>query len=276
MLQLHSSQQVDSQPMVGKKRKSSSRTALGNHQKSWIWGRHVVLETLRAGRWHPFEVVCSPELLSTADLREVQQRCTTLALNSRTLSGAELERLVHARDHQGIAARMPAFPLTPLEILLTKLPQHPFLLILDRIQDPFNFGSILRSADQFGVDGILVGEREQATVSSHVVRSSVGAVNYLEIVQSSSLTTTARTLREQGWKLIAATEKATQAPDALDLTTGVVFIMGNEGAGIDASLLELCTHQAAIPQQGHVDSLNAAVAAGIFCYEVQRQRRITT
>jgi 23S rRNA (guanosine2251-2'-O)-methyltransferase len=156
--------------------------------------------------------------------------------------------------------------------VLQKLGPGKFVLILSGIQDPFNFGSILRSADLFAVDAVIVPERGQAEVSAHVVRSSVGAVNYLDIVQSDSLAQTCRSVRTRGLRLIAATEAGGKIPESVNLRNGVGIIIGNEGGGIDEELLELCDERIRIPQSGHVGSLNAAVAAGILCYEVRRQR----
>ncbi len=260
--------------MVGKKRKKRrSKSTLGNHQRGWLWGRHAVLETLRAGRWRPYELLVCDELLEAALLKEILQRCDDDQIPLGFTDANGLEDLVRARDHQGVAARMPEFPLKDFEELVSELPERPFLLILDRIQDPYNFGSILRSADLFGVDGIIIGDREQAGISSHVTRSSSGAVNYLNITQVESLPAAAQQLQSAGIELISASEKAETSPAELDLTQGAAIIIGNEGAGVASELMEQCTTLCAIPQTGHVDSLNAAVAAGILCYEVQRQRR---
>ena len=173
--------------MVGRKKKiRRSKTSLGNHQRGWLWGKHAVLETLRARRWIPFEVHVCPALVDGQTLDEVQSLCRRSQIELKMLEQDDLQRVVNARDHQGLAARMPEFPYTTLDGLIEHLPKRPFLLILDRIQDPFNFGSILRSADLFAVDGIIISNREQANVSSHVARSSVGAVNYLNICQVES------------------------------------------------------------------------------------------
>lgn len=260
--------------MVGRRGKlKRSQKSLGNHQKSWIWGRHAVLEALRAGRWCPQEINLCEEILPADILSEVRQHARIGQIPLQVIAPQELESTTRARDHQGIAARMPEFPLLSMSELLKSLPEHPFLLVIDRIQDPFNFGSILRSADLFGVDGVIIGEREQVSISSHVARSSVGAVNYLNIAKTSSLISAVEELKLLGIQLVAATEKGTLPPEDLDMTTSVAMVIGNEGLGIAEDLREHCTIECCIPQSGHVDSLNAAVAAGILCYEVQRQRR---
>lgn len=265
---------IEHSTMVGRK-KRTKRTSLGNQQRGWLWGRHAVLETLRAQRWQPFEVQIVTDLLEPSLCKEVRQLCQDWNVITQTTTAAELEKYTRARDHQGLAARMPEFPLEPFAEFVSQLPANPFLLILDRIQDPYNFGSMLRSADLFGVDGVVIGCREQAGVSSHVARSSVGAVNYLRITQAESLAEAVRTLQKQGIEIVAASEKGSLAPSEVDLSGRLGILIGNEGGGIAPDLLALSTTHCAIPQSGHVDSLNAAVAAGILCYEANRQRRGT-
>jgi 23S rRNA (guanosine2251-2'-O)-methyltransferase len=259
--------------MVGRKKKTRrSKTSLGNHQRGWLWGKHAVLETLRAGRWVPFEVNLCSELVDGQTLDEVQSLCERSQIEVKMLDQDDLQRVVNARDHQGLSAQMPEFPFATFDELIDQLPENPFLLILDRIQDPYNFGSILRSADLFGVDGVIISNREQAGVSSHVARSSVGAVNYLNICQMESLPDAAQRLKTAGIRLIAAFEKGDRSPAEMNMQQNLALVLGNEGAGIGQTLLEQCDDKCAIPQTGHVDSLNAAVAAGILCYEVHRQR----
>ncbi|MDA7503970.1 23S rRNA (guanosine(2251)-2'-O)-methyltransferase RlmB [bacterium] len=260
--------------MVGRKRKNSrKKPTLGNHQRSWIWGQHAVLEMLRAGRWQPLSVVICEELLDAALFAEAMSLLKLNSIEYRLADdAAEIENLIHARDHQGMAANMTEFPTVALDELMEGLPENPFLLLLDRVQDPFNFGSILRSADLFGVNGIIIGESEQVGVTSHVARSSVGAVNYLNIATVASLPETVQTLLEKSYQIVAATEKGTSSPSQIDLQKPVAIVIGNEGKGIQHELLALCNQRCAIPQVGHIDSLNAAVAAGILCYEVHRQR----
>lgn len=261
--------------MVGRKKKSKrTKGSLGNHQRSWIWGQHAVLEMLRAGRWRPEAVVLCEELIEESIYSEVMCLIDNHSLQFESADAAGIEKLVRARDHQGFAARMTSFPTLRFEELIQRLPANPFLLIIDRIQDPFNFGSILRSADLFGVDGVIIAEYEQVGVTSHVARSSVGAVNYVNIATVPSLPKATESLIENGCQIVAATEKGSSSPSHIDLCNPVAIVIGNEGKGIQADILELCTQHCAIPQVGHVDSLNAAVATGILCYEVHRQRTL--
>jgi 23S rRNA (guanosine2251-2'-O)-methyltransferase len=115
---------------------------------------------------------------------------------------------------------------------------------------------------------------DQSEVTAQVARSSAGAVNHVPIAQVSDLVDAAVRLKERGIRVIAASEKARRPISDIDLTQPCAIVVGNEGAGIQTPLLSACDETAGIPQSGRVGSLNAAVAAGILFYELQRQRRI--
>lgn len=231
------------------------------------------MESLRANQWLPEELHLAPEILDSSILNEVIRRAKSSGIDFQEATAESLTQLCHARDHQGLVARMPEFPYCSLDILdAPSNDKQRFALVLDRIQDPFNFGSILRSADLFGVSTVLIGEREQVGVTSHVARSSAGAVNFLNICRVPNLCEASQRLLATDYQLIAATEKSSTPPSQIDFRSNTAIVIGNEGTGIDPDLLNLATQTCAIPQSGHIDSLNAAVAAGILCYEVARQR----
>ncbi len=263
--------------MVGKKKRRGSHPALmGSHQKCWLWGRHAVMETLRARKWIPLEVVWSTDFLTRELELELLRLTGQQRIPTHEASPEEMQRFCGSSEHQGLLAKMPIYPYADADRVLTKLTPTQNVLMLCGIQDPFNFGSILRSADLFGQTTVVVAATGQAAVSSHVVRSSVGAVNFLDVVQVENLSDYADRLKQAGFRLVAATERGEVAPSAINMTSGIVLLIGNEGSGVPESLLAQCDEQIAIPQTGHVGSLNAAVAAGILCYEIQRQRQLSS
>ncbi len=265
--------------LVGRRRTKRRNTGFaGNHQRCWLWGRHAVLETLRGGRWLPNQIRIASELLSGTQIREVTELAAVHAVPCVEVVSGDLDQLCGRHEHQGLMARMPEFPLADVADTLQQLSTQPaaFVLILDRIQDPFNFGAILRSAEILGAAAVFVADREQATVNSHVVRSSAGAVNHLPIAQTESLPELLRSLQQLEFKVAGASEKANTAPAEVDLTGKLALLIGNEGSGPEPELLEKCDLLLSIPQVGQVASLNAAVAAGILCYEVARQRSMST
>jgi len=256
--------------VVGKKRRSRPAPA-GGHNRCWIWGRHAVTEAVQAGRWRPIELLVDESALKD-EPHWLGQAAQTAGIPVTLTTSEKLTRLSGASDHQGLLARMPVFPYVSETDLLDRISRSSFVLVLSGIQDPYNFGSILRSAEIFGAEAVIVPQRGQADVTPHVARSSAGAVNYLQIARTESLPDCCRRLKALGLSLAGATEKGSIAPSAANFSRGTALIIGNEGTGIDAELLDLCDLRVRIPQAGHVGSLNAAVAAGILCYEVHRQR----
>ena len=255
----------------GRKTRPRERELMGSHQRCWLWGRNVVLDTLRAGRWKPHELLHLPDL-SSAVLAEVRQLADSQQVPLHEATEKQFRDLIRAEDHQGLAARMPPYPYRVGRDVLDGLRRNAFVLLLDGIQDPFNFGAILRSAEVLGVDAVFVAPSRQADVTAQVVRSSAGAVNHLALARVDNLARLAEELRSRGLQVCAASEKGSRPPADIDLTGPTALVIGNEGTGVSAELLERCDGLLAIPQEGRTNSLNAAVAAGILCYEVQRQR----
>lgn len=261
--------------MVDSSRRRGRRSAvMGSHNRCWIWGRNVVQETLRAGRWPILELMISDtaepaarsDLFAIADARQIP---TLVVTESR------LTELCRTGEHQGFAARMPPFPYLSAESLLATLPPEGCVAVLDRVQDPFNLGAIIRSAAALGIAGLVVGERAQADISSQVVRSSAGAVNQLPMARVASLTAFVENLKQRGMQILGASERATQCVFEADWTRATAILIGNEGRGIDPQLQEMCDALVQIPMSGSVSSLNAAVAASLFFYEMRRQRSLS-
>ena len=255
----------------GKRRRLPKSPLLGSHQKCWLWGRHVVLETLRAGRWCPLELWLA-ESLEEPVVDEVRHCAEQLGIGIAVRPADELTRRCGKLEHQGLMAKMPPFPYRPADEICREAASPALFLFLDGIEDPFNFGAIVRSAEVFGVSGIFVGTRHQSEVTAQVARSSAGAVNYVPIAQVERLAELAGDLRTRGVRVVAASEKSDQRATEFDFRSPSAVIIGSEGRGISNELRGVCDAVVAIPQSGRVGSLNAAVAAGILLYEVRRQR----
>ncbi len=258
--------------MVGRSQKRKGRKdLLGNHQKCWIWGKNVVHETMHANRWRILELIVSDQLSQT-EIDALSDAARLRQIPLSTQSTNELTRRCQGRrDHQGYAAKMSPYPyLSPDEILSQKK-SSPFYIVLDAVQDPYNFGAIIRSADVFGVDAVFVGCENQCEVNSLVARTSAGAVNYVSIAQATDLVQLVSNLNDLGIATYAASVEGNDELAALNTAQGVAIVIGNEGAGIDTSLAGVCSDRVSIAEHGSISSLNAAVAAGILMYETRRQ-----
>jgi len=244
---------------------------LGNHQRCWLWGRHLVRQTLEANRWPIYEIRLA-DRLDEEELSLLQSLADRHHVPVLVEPAARLTQLAKTKDHQGFLAKMGTFPYTAAEDVLQSPAKNPLFLILDAMQDAYNFGAVIRSAEVFGVTAIAVGERRQATVNSLVARSSVGAVNRVPIVQTADVVTMIQHLQSQGVSVYGASEKAVEPIFDHDLSGPVGLVIGNEGTGISPEVQAVCDGLIRIPLQGEIGSLNAAVAAGIVLYEVTRQR----
>ena len=251
---------------------TSRRPMMANHNRCWIWGRNVVIETLRAARWPAVELLhsdrCESQTRDEAVMLARQNGIAAVAVHDD-----ELSKRCRSDEHQGLAARMPPFPYLDVREFVNSLSKSPVLVMLDRVQDSYNFGAIVRSADVLGIDGVIVGTREQAQVNSLAARSSVGAVNHVPIAQTDDLVHTTEDLRDRGFQIVGTSDRASELIFDPDYRTPTVLIIGNEGRGIQPALESLCTRFVRIPVLGKIGSLNAAVSAGILFYEVLRQRR---
>lgn len=256
----------------------------GSHQRSWMWGRHAVNECLQADRWPVLELMLADDL-PFEELKHLTQLASQRNFKLETAPAARLTQLCGSAEHQGFIARMAEFPagdsaawhafLTQtLNSETSALP--PLFVICERIQDAHNFGAILRSCDGVGAAAVVVESTHQAAVTPHVARSSAGAVNYLNLYRADDLVHAVGSLQELGVRVVAANEKSQVSVWQADLSGPIALIVGSEAYGIRPELLQLCNAQIAIPMQGSVRSLNAAVAAGILLYEIRRQQTSRT
>lgn len=263
--------------MVERYRRGTQKASLlGSHQKCWLWGRNVVLETLRGGRWPVLELYCSDQL-PPKELDVVHALATQNATSVRLESSTSLRKRCHSAEHQGYLAKMPDFPYAdPLSLLdrLSAKKKTPLLVICDAIQDPFNFGALIRSAEAFGVDGVIIGTTHQVSVTSLVARSSAGAVNHVPIARAEDLEDILGTIKDRGIQVLGTSDTSGMLVFECDLTKPTAMIIGNEGIGVRDALRDRSDHLIRIPQHGEVSSLNAAVSAGILFYEARRQRAL--
>ena len=164
-------------------------------------------------------------------------------------------------------------PVYSREMLLGPENAVPLLLILEDIQDPGNLGTIFRTAEAAGATGILMSRGTVDLFNPKVVRSTMSAIFRMPFYVSSDLCAETAALREKGIRSYAAHLGGKRAYDALPLTQGCAFLIGNEGNGLSEKLTAEADEKIIIPMAGGAESLNAAMAAGILLFEAARQRR---
>lgn len=178
-------------------------------------------------------------------------------------------------NHQGVIAIVSPIAFQSFGDLLQKLlddGKTPFFILLDHITDVRNLGAIVRTAECAGVDAVIVPDHGSAQIGADAIKSSSGALLRLPICRESNLKTVLNLAKQSGLQLCAATEKGATEYVKVDFTKPTLLLLGSEEKGISPELLKLCDVYAKLPILGEVQSLNVSVAAGVFMYEVVRQR----
>lgn len=234
-----------------------------------VYGANPVIEALRA---HPKRV------RYVGITREQSARMQKLILEAkkhgiavRTLTTNEIDRLTNRGVHNGVVADVDAGTYADFHDSIAD-DATKFVLILDGITDPQNFGAILRVADGFGVDLVIIPEHESVGLTPAAIKASAGASEWVAVAQVTNLARAIEALKEKGFWVYAASADGDRA-DRIDFTGKVAIVMGNEGKGVRRNVLEHCDRNVSIPMFGHVDSFNVASAAAVLCYEVVRQTR---
>lgn len=170
-------------------------------------------------------------------------------------------------NHQGVMVEAEPFNYKDL----SDLDKYQRLIILDQIEDPHNLGAIIRSAESFGFDGVIIPERRSASVSPIVYKTSAGAINNINVIMVKNINRAIEEIKEAGFWVYGLAGEASSPIDKTDLKGKVCLVVGNEGKGLSRLVRENCDILINIPMKGFVNSLNASVASAIAMYEVLRQ-----
>lgn len=191
--------------------------------------------------------------------------------------GKKLDEMSETGAHQGIIALCAAAEYATVDDILKIAEdkgEKPFIVILDKISDPRNLGSIIRTANCAGVHGIIISKHDSASLTAVCAKASAGAVEYTPVARVSSIAKTIDELKRKNiWVTATDASGETELYDA-DLKGAVAIVIGSEGEGISRLVLEKCDFKVKIPMKGNVNSLNASVAAALFIYEAVRQNKM--
>ena len=235
-----------------------------------LCGRNPIREALRAGR--PVEKL----LVASGDLSGAAHDIVQLAREA----GAVVQRVDRSRldqiypAHQGMIAYVAAVEYSTVDEMLERAAQRgeePLLVLLDGITDPHNLGAIVRTAECVGAHGVILPERRSAGLTPAAAKAAAGALNYMPVARVTNLNRTIDELKARGVWIVGASMDGVSAFSA-DLSGPMALVVGSEGEGISRLTLEKCDLRIAIPMKGHIDSLNASVAAGVLMYAIARAR----
>ncbi len=243
-----------------------------SEENSRIEGRNPVLEAFRSGKTVDKLFVqegCKDGAILTI-LREAKKQDTII----NKVTKERLNQMSETGSHQGVIAQISAYGYSTVDDILEnarKKGEQPFVLLLDGVEDPHNFGAILRTANQAGVHGVIITKHRSALMTPTVAKASAGAINYVPVAKVSNLGNAIEQLKKEGLWFVCADMDGTRMYD-LNLKGPIGVVVGNEGNGVSRLIKEKCDMTASIPMKGDIDSLNVSVAAAILSYEIVRQR----
>ncbi len=240
----------------------------------WITGRNPVFETMKANRRQIKHLWIAQGAKEKGRLAEIVQRARSRQIPIKYVKRSDLDGI--DRHHQAVALNTGGYPYSDLEsiIKLAESRGEPiFVLLLDLIQDPQNLGTLLRSAEAFGVHGVILPLARTASVTPAVVNASSGATEMLQIAQHNIAQAMDRLKEAGGWMVGLEDSPQAQSPKQINLSGGIGIVIGNEAQGLRRLVREKCDLLMRLPMQGNIDSLNAAVAGSIALF-LARQARI--
>lgn len=236
-----------------------------------ICGRNPVIEALKSGAALDTVYIDG----DGGSLNVIRRLAKEKGIPVKDVRDEKLSKLSDGASHQGVVAVGACGEYVSIEDILevsAKKGTKPFIIICDEIEDPHNLGAIIRTAETSGADGVIIPKRRSAGLNATVFKTSAGAASYVPVARVSNLAAAIDKLKENGvW--IYGTDASGSDYSETDLTGGCGIVIGSEGFGISRLISEKCDFMIRLPMLGKINSLNASVAAGIFMYEVLRQRR---
>ncbi len=237
-----------------------------------VAGRNAVMELIKSGK--DINKLFIERGEKHGSINEIIAKAKEEKLVIVEVDRSKLDALT-TENHQGVVATVPPFDYFEVEDIIEearKKGEDPFIVILERIEDPHNLGSIIRTAETAGVHGIIIPKRRTASVNSTVVKVSTGATSYVKIARVNNLNETVKKLKDMGLWIIGTDGEAETLYYNQDLKGPIAIIIGGEGFGMGKLLKENSDILVKIPMKGKITSLNASVSAGIVIYEAVRQR----
>ena len=254
-----------------KNRKDIQNNSDNERSEELILGRNPVIEALKADKLIDM-IFVNPEAKGSVSL--ILKLARERDIPVKQVREAKLDNMAGGASHQGVIAVGACAEYVELEDILriaSEKGEDPFVIICDEIEDPHNLGAIIRTAEAAGAHGIVIPKRRSASLNHTVFKTSAGAASWLPVARVPNLAAAVDELKKQGiW--IYGTDGAGESYSGVDLKGPIGLVVGSEGFGMSRLMKDKCDFLLSLPMAGKITSLNASVAAGIFMYEVVRQR----
>ena len=237
-----------------------------NKEINLVYGKNPVIEAINAKKALKVFVVNNFNDQKVLNLiKDNKLPCVYVSPN-------EMDKMSEGGVHQGVSAELKPYQTVSLEeiILKARKKEKKIIVMLDNINDPHNLGAILRSADVFEAAGIVLPKHNSVSLNATVAKTSAGAINYVPVAVVNNLNQAIKTLKDEGYWVVSTDGSATISYSSIKYDFPVVVVIGSEGKGVSSLVLKDSDYIVKIPQFGHVNSLNASVAAGILLAEVHK------
>lgn len=235
----------------------------------FIYGKNPARENVRSGA----AITLKVNARNSSD--PIVQEAKANKIPVEIVTDAELTRLAKTPGHQGFVTVCRDYKTVSLEEIIegAKGKKYPLIVMLDGIEDPHNLGAILRTCDAFGADGIIIKNRGQAPLNATVAKVSTGAINYVKVASVSNLSNAIKTLQDNGYWIVSTAGEAKMSYEEVDYACPICLVVGSEGFGVSRLVKERSDFLVKIDMVGHVDSLNASVAAGVIIGHIFSSRK---
>ncbi|KAA8664588.1 23S rRNA (guanosine(2251)-2'-O)-methyltransferase RlmB [Clostridium sp. HV4-5-A1G] len=246
-----------------------------NFREDLIEGRNAVIEALKSDNGKTIEQIFIAEGSISGSSKVIIAMAKEKNIVVKRVDRRKLDKISETGAHQGVIAQVTPYKYCEAEDILEyakKKGEPPFIIVLDEIEDPHNFGSIIRTAEICGVHGIIVSKRRNVGITPAVYKSSAGAVEYMKICKVTNLNNIIEKLKKRNIWVYGADMNGQSYCFDVDFNGAVALVIGSEGRGISKSIKEKCDMLVKIPMYGNIASLNASVAGGILMYEILKQR----
>ena len=238
-----------------------------------IAGRNPVSEAIRSGR--PIDKILVARGEKTGAVVGILAKAREKQIPVKEADRVKLDFLSGSAPHQGIIALAAAKECSSVEDILAYAAEKgepPFLIVLDELEDPHNLGAIIRTAECVGAHGVIIPKRRSVGLSYTVGKASAGAVEYMRVARVTNIANLLDDLKKQGVWIYGADMNGTDYTQC-DMSGACALVIGNEGKGMARLVREKCDVIVSLPMKGHINSLNASVAAGILMYHALQGRR---
>lgn len=245
---------------------------MDNYEEYLIEGRNAVIEAIRAGK--SIDKLYMLDSCQDGPITTIKREAKKTDTLIKYVTRERLDQMSPTGHHQGVIAQVAAYNYAQIEDILDYAKnkgEDPFIFILDGIEDPHNLGAIIRTANVCGAHGVIIKKNRAVGLTAVVNRTSAGALNHTRVAKVTNIAKTIEELKKSGIWFVCA-DMGAGLMYSENLTGPIGLVIGGEGDGVSRLVREKCDYVCSIPMMGEIDSLNASVAAGVFAYEIVRQR----